>query len=175
MSRIPHELLADAATDGTATPSPQTMEAIAVAATERALRELLELTPGDAFAHCKYAQFLAGQYRSSEAEAQFHRALELQPEFIEALRGLASQLVARRDFPSGIALLRRAVAIRPDDVQSLADLGNSVEVVERMRFAPFGLQTVVQLAVVTLLPVAPLLLTVMPLNELLKALMKLLF
>ena len=61
------------------------------------------------------------------------------------------------------------------DIQSLADLGNSVEVVERMRFAPFGLQTVVQLAVVTLLPVAPLLLTVMPLNELLKALMKLVF
>ena len=40
------------------------------------------------------------------------------------------------------------------DIQSLADLGNSFEVVKDMRWAPFTVQTVLQLAVVTLLPVA---------------------
>ena len=45
------------------------------------------------------------------------------------------------------------------DIQSLADLGNSFEVVKGMRFAPITLQAVVQLAVVTLLPLVPLLLT----------------
>ncbi len=42
------------------------------------------------------------------------------------------------------------------DIQSLADLGNSFEVVRGMRFVPFTAQTVVQLAAATLLPLLPL-------------------
>jgi hypothetical protein len=61
------------------------------------------------------------------------------------------------------------------DIQSLADLGNSFEVVKGMRFVPFTLQTVVQLAVVTLLPVLPLTLTMISLDELLGRLLKLAF
>jgi hypothetical protein len=53
------------------------------------------------------------------------------------------------------------------DIQSLADLGNSFEVVKSMRLAPFTLQTVLQLAVVTLAPVVPLTLTMISLEELL--------
>ena len=56
------------------------------------------------------------------------------------------------------------------DIQSLADLGNSFEVVTGMRLVPFTMRTVVQLAVVTLLPVVPLLLTMIPLKELLERL-----
>lgn len=56
------------------------------------------------------------------------------------------------------------------DIQSLADLGNSFEVVKGMRFAPITRDAVVQLAVATLLPLAPLLLTVMPLEELIRRL-----
>ena len=56
------------------------------------------------------------------------------------------------------------------DIQSLADLGNSFEVVKGMRFAPVARDAVLQLAVATLLPVAPLLLTVMPLEELIRRL-----
>ena len=56
------------------------------------------------------------------------------------------------------------------DIQSLADLANSHEVVQRMRMSPVSLQAVLQLVLATLLPVAPLLLTVFPLNELLKML-----
>jgi hypothetical protein len=61
------------------------------------------------------------------------------------------------------------------DIQSLADLGNSFEVVKGMRFAPFTLQTVLHLAVVTLLPVAPLLLTMISLEELLVQMLKVVF
>jgi hypothetical protein len=53
------------------------------------------------------------------------------------------------------------------DVQSLADMGNSFEVVKGMRLVPFGKDMVVQLAVISLLPVAPLILTMIPLRELL--------
>jgi len=58
------------------------------------------------------------------------------------------------------------------DIQSLADIGNSFMVVNEMRSVPFTMQTVLQLAVTTLLPVAPLLLTMVPLEELLTRLIQ---
>jgi hypothetical protein len=61
------------------------------------------------------------------------------------------------------------------DIQSLADLGNSYEVVRGMRFVPFTGQTVLQLAVTTLLPVVPLTLTMISLEQLLERFLKLVF
>jgi hypothetical protein len=58
------------------------------------------------------------------------------------------------------------------DIQSLADLANSFEVVRSMSPVPFTRNTVVQLAVITLLPVAPLLLTLISLEELLGRLLQ---
>ena len=61
------------------------------------------------------------------------------------------------------------------DIQSLADLGNSYEVVRTMRLAPITKEMIVQLAAATLAPIVPLLLTMMPLEELLKSLLGILF
>jgi hypothetical protein len=61
------------------------------------------------------------------------------------------------------------------DIQSLADLGNSYEVVRTMRIAPITRDAVLLLAAATLAPIAPLLLTMMPLEELLKTLLGILF
>ncbi len=61
------------------------------------------------------------------------------------------------------------------DIQSLADLSNSFEVIQSMNLAPFTRNAVVQLAVVTLLPVSPLLLTMVSLEELLGQLLKVVF
>jgi hypothetical protein len=61
------------------------------------------------------------------------------------------------------------------DVQSLADMGNSFEVVRDIRLAPFAREAVLQLAAATLAPVAPLILTMIPLRELLKRLLGMLF
>jgi hypothetical protein len=61
------------------------------------------------------------------------------------------------------------------DIQSLADLGNSFEVVRTMRIAPFTKETIIQLGVATVAPIAPLLLTMMPLEEILKKLLGILF
>ena len=58
------------------------------------------------------------------------------------------------------------------DIQSLADLGNSFEVVSGMRAIPFTRDAVVQLAVFALAPLVPLLLTMISLEELLKTLVK---
>lgn len=61
------------------------------------------------------------------------------------------------------------------DIQSLADLASSYEVVRSMRIAPITKDAVLRLAVTVLLPIAPLALTIMPLEELLKQLFGLLF
>jgi hypothetical protein len=52
------------------------------------------------------------------------------------------------------------------DIQSLADLGNSFQVIRDINPFPFGRDTVIQLVVITLLPVSPLVLTIIPLEEL---------
>ena len=60
------------------------------------------------------------------------------------------------------------------DIQSLADLCNTYDVVRSMRLTPFPKETVLELAAVILLPIAPLLLTMLPLEELLKRLLQIL-
>jgi hypothetical protein len=57
------------------------------------------------------------------------------------------------------------------DIQSLADLGNSFEVVQTMRVAPITKEAILQLVAATLAPMVPLALTMMPLEELLKKLL----
>jgi hypothetical protein len=61
------------------------------------------------------------------------------------------------------------------DIQSLADLGNSFEVIRTMRVVPFAKETLVLLLVTTLAPVLPLTLTMVPLDELLRRLLGVLF
>jgi hypothetical protein len=60
------------------------------------------------------------------------------------------------------------------DIQSLADLANSYEVVRTMRIAPITRDAVIGLAAATLLPIVPLVLTMMPLEELMTKLFKIL-
>jgi hypothetical protein len=61
------------------------------------------------------------------------------------------------------------------DIQSLADLGNSYEVVRTMRIAPITRDAIFRLGAATLVPITPLLLTMMPLEELAKLLFGILF
>jgi hypothetical protein len=61
------------------------------------------------------------------------------------------------------------------DIQSLADLANSYEVVKTMRIIPVTREVIIRLVAATLAPVAPLALTMMPLEELLKLLFGKLF
>jgi hypothetical protein len=61
------------------------------------------------------------------------------------------------------------------DIQSLADLANSFEVVQTMRIVPVTRDAAVRLVATTLAPGVPLALTMMPLDELLKALFGILF
>jgi hypothetical protein len=58
------------------------------------------------------------------------------------------------------------------DIQSLADLGTSFDVVQRMRIAPISRQAVIQCAVLAGLPFLLLLLMTTPVDKVLGALLK---
>jgi hypothetical protein len=60
------------------------------------------------------------------------------------------------------------------DLQSLADLGNSFEVIRHMRTVPFGPALVTSVVAASLAPMLPVLLTVFPLDELVLKVLKLL-
>ncbi|HXW89137.1 MAG TPA: hypothetical protein VEK33_01185 [Terriglobales bacterium] len=74
----------------------------------------------------------------------------------------------RRAFPS-VELLGAG------DIQSLADLGNSYEIVREMRVVPFGLQDISRLAVAAAAPLTPLLLTIFSFEELIVRVFKVVF
>jgi hypothetical protein len=61
------------------------------------------------------------------------------------------------------------------DIQSLADLANSFEVVRTMRIAPVTTEALLRLVAATLAPLVPLALTMMSLEDLLKQLLGLVF
>jgi len=61
------------------------------------------------------------------------------------------------------------------DIQSLADLGNSFEVVTQMKPVPFNLRSLVRLVIAALIPLAPLILTMIPAEELAQRVLKMLF
>jgi hypothetical protein len=61
------------------------------------------------------------------------------------------------------------------DIQSLADLGNSYAGVREMRIVPFGLRDITRLVAATAVPLLPLLLMIMPLEELVMRIIKIIF
>ena len=61
------------------------------------------------------------------------------------------------------------------DIQSLADLRGGFEVVKKLHVAPFDLRNVITLAVVTLIPVLPLVLTASSVEDILDRLLKTVF
>ena len=61
------------------------------------------------------------------------------------------------------------------DIQSLADLGNSYQVVREMNVVPFSLQDVSRLAIATAIPLTPLLLTIFSFEELVTRVFKVIF
>lgn len=66
---------------------------------------------------------------------------------------------------------RDELLIGSPDISSAADITSTLAVVRTMQLVPFTRQALMQLAIATLLPIAPLLLTIMPLEDLLKLLL----
>jgi hypothetical protein len=67
------------------------------------------------------------------------------------------------------------VILGSGDIQSLADLATSFAIVEEMNLVPFLFADIIRLTVITALPLLPLLLTMMPLQELMTRALKIVF
>lgn len=100
-------------------------------AAEKNFRAALALDPHSAKSHYTLGYCLMAQHRGSEGEAYLHQALALRPNYPEALmalgnwwmtaRGLAAaELEAAHD--QGLDLLRRAVALAPDNAAAHSNL-----------------------------------------------------
>jgi hypothetical protein len=59
------------------------------------------------------------------------------------------------------------------DIQSLADLGNSYTTVTEMRLLPMGKETIVRLVILLIVPLLPLTLTMIPLDQIVDRLLRL--
>ena len=57
-----------------------------------------------------------GEGKIEEAIAEYNRALELDPNFSDALHGLAQAYHAREDFDRTIEAARRILELNPDDI-----------------------------------------------------------
>jgi hypothetical protein len=62
-----------------------------------------------------------------------------------------------------------------EDIESLADMGNSFQVVQQMHWVPFTLRDVIQVALISLLPILPLALTMFSLRDLMRHSLRLIF
>jgi hypothetical protein len=60
------------------------------------------------------------------------------------------------------------------DIQSLADLGNSYELIRKMRVVPIAFSDFIAIALSGVIPALPLVATVMPVSEILKGILRLL-
>jgi hypothetical protein len=110
---------------------------------------------------CGPLLFFAGQLREAK-QAGLNRYGKLAERYV---RGFDGKWLPGREAAEAVGeegLLGTA------DIQSLADLANSYEVVQTMRVSPVSREMLLHLALATLAPLAPLLLTVLPLSELLK-------
>jgi hypothetical protein len=115
----------------------------------------------------------------------FLLALALGPLMVFAPALLACQRLGRREY--GLLASRYVNAfdrkwVRNDfdpndflgsgDIQSLADLGNSFSIIESMNPFPFGKAAALRVALMTALPLLPLVLTVIPFDELVERLFR---
>jgi hypothetical protein len=140
---------------------------------------------------------LAGQVLGGSATVPFLLDVEVHVRFLVAMPLLiAAELVVHRRMRSVVqvflerhvipasamprfdAAIASALRLRNSvraEVLLIAFLGNSYEVVRTMRLAPVTKETILRLVVATLAPIVPLALTMMPLEELLKTLLGVLF
>jgi tetratricopeptide (TPR) repeat protein len=81
-------------------------------------------TDEEAAAHLKRAHELHGNHRTDEAISEARAALEVQPDYGEALTYLGTTLLTRRlAFQDGLQYLERAVQLAPEDAGVQYSLG----------------------------------------------------
>jgi tetratricopeptide (TPR) repeat protein len=85
----------------------------ALAKAEAAFREELQISPGDAACEFQLGQVAQVRAQSDEAKKHFAKALEMSPDFVQAMIALAKIESAQKNLPRAIELLARATELQP--------------------------------------------------------------
>jgi len=91
-----------------------------------ALREVLDLQPDNAIAHCTLGFVCSRQARPAEAIKRFKRALRLRSVFPEAHNGLANELSRLGDLDNSIRHYHYALAQRPEYAECHTNLADDL-------------------------------------------------
>ncbi|MBV8896469.1 MAG: tetratricopeptide repeat protein [Acidobacteriaceae bacterium] len=86
-------------------------DALAKAAAE--FQSELKLSPEDGACHFQLGQIAQVQGKTDEARPEFERALQLSPNFVQALIALGKVETQAQHYPRAIELLTRAVGLQP--------------------------------------------------------------
>ena len=70
---------------------------------------------------------LFSEGRIEEAIAEYHKALELEPKFTDAMHGLAQAHYARGDYDSCIATARRILEFDPEDILAYTSISRAYQ------------------------------------------------
>jgi tetratricopeptide (TPR) repeat protein len=107
----------------------------------------LACTSGNAIAHAKLGNALAGRGQVDKAIAHYRKALEIKPDFADAQNNLGAALAGRGRVDEAITHYRKAVEIKPDLAKAhynlalaLADHGRPDEAIDHFQKA-LGLAT----------------------------------
>jgi tetratricopeptide (TPR) repeat protein len=88
-----------------------------------AYRKAAALVSLDPEPHLAEAKLLVEQKRFADAEAEYQHALEARANSSEALTGLADLYLRGQKIPQALEILRRLVAVEPNDANAHAELG----------------------------------------------------
>ncbi|HLH04893.1 MAG TPA: tetratricopeptide repeat protein [Bryobacteraceae bacterium] len=85
----------------------------ALAGAEEAFREELKLSPGDGACEFQLGQIAQVRAEPAEAKKHFEEALEMSPDFVQAMIALAKIDIGEKNYSRAIELLSRATVLQP--------------------------------------------------------------
>jgi serine/threonine protein kinase/Flp pilus assembly protein TadD len=95
-------------------------------AAESAFRDALELLPREHHSWNGLGLALVDEGRWEEARTAYYHALDLAPDFVEALKNLGNLEARSEDFGASVQLLSRAVELDPADMDARCNYGYSL-------------------------------------------------
>ena len=108
------------------------------------LGDLLYATPHYPFSNLGLAYYHKGDYRL--AEKYYLKALDIEPNFVLALRGLGKTYLAMNNIPGAIAEFEKAIQQAPNFADLHMDMGDAYRLSSQYQKALFSYRKVVELA-----------------------------
>ncbi|HVS52746.1 MAG TPA: tetratricopeptide repeat protein [Opitutaceae bacterium] len=98
-------------------------------------QDTLAKCPTNATAHCALGNALGTRDRNADAIAEYRRALQLRPDYLEALTNLGDALTQSGHPADALPLLERAVLIQPAHAEAHLNLGVALDFLGRSDLA----------------------------------------